>query len=184
MLVDNEFTVDAPPADVYALMLDVERVAPCLPGTAVLGRRDDGGYDGELSLKLGPMKMRYRGTVAITAHDPRSLTATMLAKGVEARGQGSAQGELAMAVRPGAGGGAAVSVSTTISVTGRVAQMGQGIMQDVASRLVSDMASNMETLLAAAAPARRERSSLRLGALLAMIVRGRFVALRRAWGQR
>lgn len=147
MLIENDFTLDAPPEAVFDLMLDVQRVAPCLPGTEVLGRRDDGGYDGQMSVKLGPMRMRYQGTVTITDVDPVRRTATMLAKGTEARGQGSAQGTLRMTVTAVPDGGSAVSVATDIQLTGRVAQMGQGIMRDVSTRMVGDMAQNMEALL-------------------------------------
>ncbi|MEZ5121808.1 MAG: SRPBCC family protein [Solirubrobacterales bacterium] len=148
MLIENEFNVDAAPDVVYALMVDVERVATCLPGTEVLGQRDDGAYDGQMKLKLGPMKMQYAGTVAITEQDPSARTAVMLASGTEAKGQGSAQGTLRMAVAERAEGGSAVGVSTELKITGRVAQMGHGIMQDVSTRMIGEMAQNMERLLA------------------------------------
>lgn len=146
MLIENTFTVDAHPDDVFALMVDVERVAPCLPGTEILALRDDGGYDGQMRVKLGPMKMQYQGTVLIDERDPDARTAVMIAKGVEARGQGSAQGLMSMRVLAD-GAGSTVSVSTDIKVTGRVAQMGQGIMKDVSTKMVREMARNMESLL-------------------------------------
>lgn len=148
MLIENEFNVDAAPDVVYALMIDVERVATCLPGTEVLGQRDDGAYDGRMKLKLGPMKMQYAGTVAITEQDPDARTAVMLASGTEAKGQGSAQGTLRMAVKEAEGGTSAVAVSTELKITGRVAQMGHGIMKDVSTRMIGEMAQNMEGLLA------------------------------------
>ena len=147
MIIENEFDVAAPPADVYALMLDVERVGPCLSGTEVLGRRDDGSYDGQMTVKLGPVKMTYRGTVAIVEHDDAARSASMLAKGAEARGQGTAQATLRMGVAEREGGGSHVTVSTDMLVTGRVAQMGHGIMKDVAGRMIAQMAANMEKVL-------------------------------------
>jgi carbon monoxide dehydrogenase subunit G len=148
MLIENEFTVDAKPDDVFALLVDVERVGPCLPGTEVLGRREDGSYDGQMKVKLGPMRMAYKGTVAIAEQDAGARTATLQAKGVEARGQGSAQGTIAMkVVAPDGGGGSVVSVSTDIKLTGRVAQMGQGVMKDVATKMVGEMARSLEALL-------------------------------------
>ena len=155
MLIENRFNVDAQPDDVYALMVDVERVAPCLPGTEITGRRDDGGYDGQMSVKLGPMKMKYNGTVSIDERDHQARTAVMVAKGTETRGQGSAQGIMTMEVTP-KGAGCSVSVSTDISVTGRVAQMGQGIMKDVSTKMVKEMARNMEQVLTGEEPARPE----------------------------
>lgn len=205
MLIENEFQVEAPADEVYALMLDVERVATCMPGCEVLGQRGDGGYDGRMSVKLGPMKMKYEGSVAITDRDAAARTAVMLAKGVEARGQGSAQGTLTMSVAD-AGSAADVTVATDIKLTGRVAQMGQGIMRDVATKMVAEMATNMERLLepseghAADAPAETQAaggsasssssaprpladSQVSFGTLLAAVVKGRAAALR-SWLRR
>jgi carbon monoxide dehydrogenase subunit G len=148
LLIENRFDVAAAPEEVYRLMLDVERVAPCIPGAEVTGRNEDGSYDARVTVKLGPVSMSYRGTVAIDAHDDSARTAALRAKASEARGQGTAQATMAMAVEPAeAGGGSRVSVSTDMLVTGRVAQMGKGIMQDVATRMIGQMARNMEALL-------------------------------------
>ncbi|MBS1886169.1 MAG: SRPBCC family protein [Actinobacteria bacterium] len=197
MLIENDFRVEAPAGEVYALMLDVERVATCMPGCEVLGQRDDGAYDGRMSVKLGPMKMKYEGTVAITAQDAAARSAVMLAKGVEARGQGSAQGTLTMSVAEAAPAAADVAVATDIKLTGRVAQMGQGIMRDVATKMVGEMAANMERLLAGgegeatrpdaagggatgAAPPTPPPADSHVGAgtLLMAVIKGRAAALR------
>jgi carbon monoxide dehydrogenase subunit G len=153
MLMDNGFDVDAPPADVYALMLDPARVAPCIPGAEVVGRRDDGGFDARVTVKVGPVKMSYAGVVLIVEHDDQLRTAAMRARGAEARGQGNVDATMRMAVAERAGGGSHVDVTTEMQVTGRVAQMGQGIMQDVAARMIGEMARNMEALLMPAGPA-------------------------------
>jgi uncharacterized protein len=152
MLIENDFSVDASQDEVFALLLDVERVAPCIPGTEVLGRRSNGSYDGQMNVRLGPLKMCYRGTVVIAERDAAARTATMVAKGIESRGQGSAQGVMKMAVRGADGGGAHVSISTDLKMTGRVAQMGGGAVKDVSMRLIAEMAENMERQLAAAIP--------------------------------
>ena len=151
MRIENEFDVDAPSSEVYALMLDPARVAPCIPGAEVVGQRDDGGYDAKVTVKVGPMKMSYAGVVAIVEHDDAARTAAMRARGSEARGQGNVDAMMRMAVADREGGGSHVDVSTEMQVTGRVAQMGQGIMQDVAVRMIGEMARNMEALLAPAA---------------------------------
>jgi len=150
MRIENEFDVDAPSSEVYALMLDPARVAPCIPGAEVVGQRDDGGYDAKVTVKVGPMKMSYAGVVAIVEHDEAARTAAMRARGSEARGQGNVDAMMRMAVADREGGGSHVDVSTEMQVTGRVAQMGQGIMQDVAVRMIGEMARNMEALLAPA----------------------------------
>jgi carbon monoxide dehydrogenase subunit G len=147
MVIENEFDVAATPAEVYALMLDPERVGTCITGAEVTGRRDDGSYDAKVTVKLGPVKMTYRGTIAIVESDPTARTATMLAKGAEERGQGTAQATLSMAVTELEAGASHVKVSADMLVTGRVAQMGRGVMQDVARRMIAQMAQNMEALL-------------------------------------
>src|SRR3954463_15526159 len=98
MLIENRFDVAAPPDEVYRLMLDVERVAPCIPGAVVTGARQDGGYDAQMKLKLGPVSMSYAGSVQIAEQDDAARTAVMKAKGSEARGQGTAQATMTMAV--------------------------------------------------------------------------------------
>ena len=100
MIIESAFTVDAPPDEVYHLMLDVEKVAPCIPGAHILGRREDGSYDAEVKVKLGPVSMTYRGTVAVEEHDDAERTAKLRAKANEARGQGTAQAVMSMAVAP------------------------------------------------------------------------------------
>ena len=126
MRIENAFDVDAPSSEVYALMLDPARVAPCIPGAEVVGQRDDGGYDAKVTVKVGPMKMSYAGVVAIVEHDDAARTASMRARGSEARGQGNVDATMRMAVADRDGGGSHVDVSTEMQVTGRVAQMGQG----------------------------------------------------------
>jgi uncharacterized protein len=95
--------------------------------------------------------MSYAGVVAIVEHDDDARTAAMRARGSEARGQGNVDAMMRMAVADREGGGSHVDVSTEMQVTGRVAQMGQGIMQDVAVRMIGEMARTMEALLAPAA---------------------------------
>jgi uncharacterized protein len=171
VLIENEFDVTATPDDVYALMLDPERVATCIPGAEVTGKRDDGSYDAKVTVKLGPVKMTYRGTIAIIDSDPAARTASMLAKGAEERGQGTAQATLQMAVSEREGG-SHVSVAADMLITGRVAQMGRGVMQDVARRMIDQMAQNMEALLTSGA-APEQADAVKAGALLGSVVADR-----------
>jgi carbon monoxide dehydrogenase subunit G len=154
VLIENDLSVAAPPDEVYDLMLDVRRVAPCIPGAEITGEREDGGYDAQATVKLGPVTMTYRGSVTVADEDAAARSASLLARGSEARGQGTAQATMRMTVEP-EGEGSRVHVATDLMITGRVAQMGKGIMQDVAARMMADMARCMETKLAgpAAAPA-------------------------------
>src|SRR4051812_33253887 len=130
-------------------MLDVERVTPCIPGAEVLGGRDDGGFDAKVSMKMGPMSMGYKGSVAVTEQDDEARRAVLSAKGAEQRGQGNAQAKMTMEVTDLGAEGSRVKVSSDIMITGRVAQMGRGIMQDVATRMMGEMAKCMEATISA-----------------------------------
>ncbi len=171
MLIENEFDVAATPAEVYALMLDPERVATCIQGAEVTGKNDDGSYDAQVTVKLGPVKMTYKGTIAIIESDPGARTASMLAKGAEARGQGTAQATLNMAVTEREGG-SHVTVAADMLVTGRVAQMGRGVMQDVARRMIGQMSQNMESLLAGGEQPKAD-DAVSAGSLLGSVVSDR-----------
>ena len=171
MLIENEFDVAAQPAQVYELMLDPERVATCMPGAEVTGKNDDGSYSAQATVKLGPVKMTYKGTVSIVESDPEAHTASMLAKGSETRGQGTAQATLRMAVAEREGG-SHVTVAADMLITGRVAQMGRGVMQDVARRMIDQMAQNMEALLAGGGQP-EAGDSVSAGALLGSVVADR-----------
>jgi carbon monoxide dehydrogenase subunit G len=172
VLIENEFDVAATPAEVYALMLDPERVATCITGAEVTGRNDDGSYGAQVTVKLGPVKMKYKGTIAIVESDADARTASMLAKGSEERGQGTAQATLKMAVRERDGGGSHVTVAADMLVTGRVAQMGRGVMQDVARRMIGQMAQNMEALLIGGA-APESDDAVSAGSMLGSVVADR-----------
>ena len=154
IVIENEFTVAATPDDTYALMTDVERVAPCIPGATITGKREDQGFDALVTLKMGPMSLTYKGQVSILEQDDAAKTAVMRAKATEAKGQGTAQATLTMAIEPAADGGSTVKVSSDIMVTGRVAQMGRGIMADVAGKMIGEMAKAMEATLVASAEAK------------------------------
>jgi carbon monoxide dehydrogenase subunit G len=152
MDIASEFSVGAPPATVYSALLDLERVGPCIPGATVGPAAEDGAHPAEIAVRLGPMRLTYRGTVRVQERDEATHTATLLADVREVRGQGSARARMSMAVTAD-GGGAHVASTTTVELTGRAAQMGAGIVEDVASRLVADMAERLEQLLAPAAAA-------------------------------
>ena len=154
IVIENDFTVAAPPADTYALMTDVERVGPCIPGATITGKRDDGGYDALVTMKMGPMSLSYKGQIEIVEQDDATRTAVMRAKATEAKGQGTAQATLTMKIDDADGGQSHVHVGSDILVTGRVAQMGRGIMTDVAGKMIGEMAKAVEATLVATAEAK------------------------------
>jgi uncharacterized protein len=148
MQITNEFTVGADPEVVYAMLLDFERVGPAIPGATVGPSDPDGSHPAEIAVRLGPMKLVYRGSVRLDDRNDAERRATMVADVREARGQGSARARMTMTVTP-EGTGSRVGSVTDVQLTGRAAQMGGGIVQDVAQRLVADMATNLEQMLEA-----------------------------------
>ena len=154
IVIENDFDVAATPDDTYALMTDVERVAPCIPGATITGQREDGAYDALVTMKMGPMSLTYKGVIEIVEQDDAAKTAVMRAKATEAKGQGTAQATLTMNISDAGNGKTNVKVGSDILVTGRVAQMGRGIMTDVAGKMVGEMAKAMEATLVAGAEAK------------------------------
>src|SRR3954449_5531162 len=140
MQLENEFTVPAPIDEAWAVLLDVERVAPCLPGAAVEpGSGDDGEYNGTMTVKIGPITARYKGTVKVQESDEAARRAVMRAQAKDARGQGTASATITSTMEP-AGEGTKVSVVTDMRVTGPAAQFGRGVMQDVSAKLMTRFA--------------------------------------------
>jgi hypothetical protein len=154
IVIENDFDVAATPDDTYALMTDVERVAPCIPGATITGQREDGAYDALVTMKMGPMSLTYKGVIEIVEQDDAAKTAVMRAKATEAKGQGTAQATLTMNISDAGSGKTNVKVGSDILVTGRVAQMGRGIMTDVAGKMIGEMAKAMEATLVASAEAK------------------------------
>jgi uncharacterized protein len=157
MRFENHFDVDSPIDSVWDAVLDVERVAPTVPGAQVLERTGDDAYKVAIKVRVGPMSMTYRGEVEIAERDDESHRAVMKARAKEARGQGTADADVTMQLR-GENGRTSATVTTEVELSGKAAQMGQGVLQDVAGRLVETFARNLATMLeggevAPAAPA-------------------------------
>jgi len=98
MQITNEFSIGLPPDRAYALLLDLEQVTPCMPGAELGEPREDGSYSVKVTVKLGPMRFVYDGTVAITEKDDAARRAVMVGQARESRGQGSAKATIAMTV--------------------------------------------------------------------------------------
>jgi uncharacterized protein len=155
MEFQNTFLVQAPVDEVWRLLLDVERVAPCMPGAQVLEQTADDAYRVAVKIKLGPMTMNYKGDVEILDKNPSARHATMRAKAKEARGQGTASADIRMALREQPGGTEA-SITTSMQMSGKAAAMGQGVIKDVAASLTDTFARNLAAMVdrgGAAAPA-------------------------------
>lgn len=144
---ENEFVVDAPVEQTWKTLLDLERVAGCLPGATIEPPDPDGIYKGAMRVKLGPVSMNYAGTARLETVDEAAHTAVFAVQGKETRGQGSATATIRNRLLS-EGGTTRVMVETELSVTGRPAQFGRGIMQDVAGTMLGDFSRRLSALMA------------------------------------
>jgi carbon monoxide dehydrogenase subunit G len=140
--IENEFKVNAPVRQAWETVLDLERVAPCLPGAAI-EESTDGEYQGTMAVRLGPISARYRGTVRIEETDEENHRVVLRASGRETRGQGSASATITSTMKE-ENGSTLVRVETDMEVTGKVAQFGRGIMQDVAEEMLDRFSTCVE----------------------------------------
>jgi uncharacterized protein len=151
MEFDNTFTVTAPIDEVWGAVLDVERVAPCVPGAQVLEQTGDNTYKVAIKVKLGPVSMVYNGDVEVVEQDPEARRAVMSAKAKESRGQGTADARVEMRLSHD-NGTTHGAIHTDVAISGRAAAMGQGIIADVSARLIDTFAVNLAQMLAAQQP--------------------------------
>jgi uncharacterized protein len=152
MEIASSFVLPSPPDDAYRALLDIERVASCVPGGELGPPESDGTYPAKMTVKLGPMRLVYTGSLRVAEHEQGIRRAVLHAKARAAGGQGTVEATMTMLVTPN-GTGSHVAVQTELALTGRAAKLGRGIVDDVASRVVADMAACMERELADAAPA-------------------------------
>lgn len=141
MQIENEFDVSAPPDTVFAFLLDVNRVAGCMPGAELSEVVDPTTFKGKVKIKVGPITVAYNGTARIVEKDEATHVAVLEATGKETTGPGSANATARMSVVGNGSGGSTVKLATDYTVAGRVANFGRGVMEDVSRRLVSQMAA-------------------------------------------
>ena len=144
MKIDYEFTVGVPVDRAWGRMLDLEKIAPCLPGAAIQEELDDGEYAGTMKVEIGPITVSYKGTVKFEEADESAHRAVLEATGREARGQGTATATIVSTLHDEGDGGTRVNVETDMMLTGRVAQFGRGLAQDVAKRMLDEFAVCLE----------------------------------------
>ncbi|TMR98101.1 SRPBCC family protein [Nonomuraea basaltis] len=145
MRFEHEFTVPVPIEQAWAVLLDVERVAPCLPG-ASLDTYEGDEFTGRMKVKVGPIMVTYRGSARFEDVDKDAHTLAIQASGKEARGSGTASATVKARMAPREGA-TAVNVETTFNVTGRPAQFGRGVMAEVGAKLIDKFAANLAELL-------------------------------------
>src|SRR5437773_5041139 len=145
MEMDHSFTVPVPPERAWDVLLDVERIAPCMPGASV-EEFDGEVVTGRIKVKVGPVSLTYRGTAKFTERDPDTKVIVLEASGKETRGAGTASATVRATLEPG-GEGTIASMHTTMNVTGRPAQFGRGVMVEVGGKLVEQFAQNLRQLI-------------------------------------
>jgi carbon monoxide dehydrogenase subunit G len=148
MEMDHSFTVPVPPERAWDVLLDVEKIAPCMPG-AIVDEFDGEVVTGRIKVKVGPVSLTYRGTAKFTERDPDARVILLEASGKETRGAGTASATVRATLEPESGGeGTTATMHTTMNVTGRPAQFGRGVMVEVGSKLVEQFAQNLRQLIA------------------------------------
>ncbi|CAN5606320.1 SRPBCC family protein [soil metagenome] len=146
MKFENDFDVEAPIEEVFKALLDVERVAPCVPGAEVVEHTDEDVYKVAIKVKVGPMSMKYGGEVKIVESDPEQHRAVMRTRAKEARGQGTADAKVEMHLE-GDESRTHGHISTDVKLSGRAAAMGGSVIQDVSARIVDTFAENLAAML-------------------------------------
>ncbi|MFE0525004.1 SRPBCC family protein [Streptomyces sp. NPDC058954] len=156
MELHHEFTVPVPVDDAWRTLLDVERIAPCMPGASV-EEYDGKTVTGSVKVKVGPITVTYKGTAVFEEQDDTAHRMVLIASGRETRGQGTARATVTSSLAE-RDGGTAVSVRTELTVTGRPAQFGRGVMSEVGDRIIGQFAECLSQRLGepAQAPAQEE----------------------------
>ena len=145
--MDHSFTVPVPPDRAWDVLLDVEGIAPCMPG-ATVDEFDGEVVTGRIKVKVGPVSLTYRGTAKFIERDPAAQVVVMEASGKETRGAGTASATVRASLEPESSGEATkVTMHTTMNVTGRPAQFGRGVMVEVGGKLVEKFAENLAQLI-------------------------------------
>lgn len=142
MELTNEFRVPVPVEQAWAILTDVERIAPCMPGAELQEVAGD-EYRGVVKVKVGPITAQYKGTARFASLDESARVAVLRAEGRDTRGQGNASATITATLAPD-GDGTKVSVVTDLTVTGKVAQFGRGVLADVSAKLLEQFVSCLE----------------------------------------
>ena len=145
--LDNSFTVPVPPEQAWDVLLDVERIAPCMPGASVTSVDGD-AIEGQVKVKLGPLSLAYKGTAKFTEKDQATHTIAIEATGKETRGAGTASATVHASLKPAdTGSETLISIHTSLNVTGRPAQFGRSLLPEVSGKLIAQFATNLQALI-------------------------------------
>src|SRR5688572_6812759 len=132
MELTNTFTVSTPIDEMWPILCDIERIAPCLPG-AQLTSVEGETYSGEVKIKVGPINATFKGTATMTSRDDEAHRAVLHAKGKDTGGKGNASATITASATAAPAGGTEVTITTDLSITGKVAQFGRSAMGDIST---------------------------------------------------
>lgn len=153
MEFDNSFDVPLSPAQAWAVLMDIPRIAPCMPGAELTEIVDPQNYKGKISVRLGPVALTFSGRVEFESMDEASRSARVKAQGSDAKGRGGANASAAFHIEP-VGAGSKVLIHTDLTLSGAVAQYGRGVgmIQAAAAQIIGQFASNLRAQLAQQPP--------------------------------
>jgi carbon monoxide dehydrogenase subunit G len=150
MLIENEFTVAAPIQFLWSYLLDVEKIAPCMPGAELTEVVDDQNWKGKLNAKFGPVSMAFAGTVTVQDRDDAAHRVVLAARGMEEKGKGAANASVTSWLEPGPGDGVTtVRMSADITLTGAAAQLSRGLLPEISKKLTQQFADCLQESMAA-----------------------------------
>jgi uncharacterized protein len=150
MEIRNSFVVGAAASELWAHLLDVERIAPCLPGAELTEVVDDHTWKGRVQMSFGPVAMAFAGTVTLDERDDTEHKARLTAKGMEQRGKGAANATITSWLEPGPGGaGTTVQMLADITLTGAAAQMSRGLLPEISKQLTQQFADCLQRQMSA-----------------------------------
>jgi carbon monoxide dehydrogenase subunit G len=150
MEFDNSFEVPLPPHQAWAVLMDIRRIAPCLPGAELTEVVDERNYKGKVAVRLGPVALSFAGLVTFEEIDHDSRFARLKAQGNDAKGRGGAHAKSSFRIEEAPGGGSKVLVHTDLALSGSVAQYGRGVgmIQTTATQIMNQFAANLKAQIA------------------------------------
>ncbi|MGI5177858.1 SRPBCC family protein [Dactylosporangium sp. CA-152071] len=152
MLLEHSFTVPVPASQAWDVLLDIERIAPCMPGAALTSFEGD-DFTGTVKVKLGPVSLTFKGKGRFVERDEAAHRVVLTASGADSRGGGTASARVTAQLREAGDGGTRVEVATDLDITGKAAQFGRGLIGDVSAKLIGQFADCLAGKLAAGGPA-------------------------------
>jgi len=148
MQLDHRFTVKVPVDRAWAVLTDVERIAPCLPGAQLTGVDGD-AYTGHVKVKVGPIVAQFAGKATFIERDDAAHVAVLRGEGRDTGGKGSASATITASLADAGDGETECTVRTDLTISGKVAQFGRGALADVSDKLLAQFVANLDALIAA-----------------------------------